>query len=202
MVRIEPWLAILAAAALTAAPAFADGGPNLTDAPRAAQLELAPTPSGQALMLGTQTAALIGAGVVSYLVGSSWAIADFNSHGRPDPQILAASIALSLALNLAITWLLIPELSRLSDDERAEVDVHAIRREVWKTTRWVALAGAIFVGLFAFGAAQEHREFGKGQALMMLGLVGAGASVLTFDISALFASKQALATHRHPAEAE
>jgi hypothetical protein len=76
--------------------------------------------------------------------------------------------------------------------------VSGVRLQIWRTTRWVALAGVVFAGIFAAGAVLERKEFGSGQAAMMVGIVGAGASVLTFDITALFATRQALAANCHP----
>ena len=116
--------------------------------------------------------------------------------------MIAASVAVSMALNLAITWLVLPELSRLTDDEHASVDVSAIRLQVWRTSRWVALAGLVFVGILVAGAVRERAEFGQGQALMLVGIAGSAASLITFDVTALFATRQALDENRRSTEAE
>ena len=195
--------AVLTAALCLAAPARADEGvPTFASAPRAANLELPASPARTALMMLAESGALIGVGAASYLVGSSWEIADINAHGRPNPEVLAGSVALSLALNVAITWWVLPELARLTDDEHASVDISAIRLQVWRTSRWVALAGLVFVGILAAGAVSERAEFGRGQAMMTVGVVGAAASLITFDVTALFATRQALSANRHLTEAE
>ena len=200
---MHTYAAVLAATALCLAlPARAEATPSVADSPRAANLELPPSTARAALMMVTEGVALAGVGAASYLVGSSWAIAEFNATGRPDPQVIAGSIALSLAINLAITWLVLPELARITDDEKGAVDVGAVRREAWRTSRWVALACLGFVSLFAVGAVREHAEFGKGQGMMLIGIAGSAASVLTFDLTALFATRQALNANRHPREEE
>ena len=198
---MKTWAVAFVAAGLSLGSlAWADEVPNLTDAPRAAHLQLPPTAARTGLMMLVESVALLGAGACSYLVGSSWAIADFNANGRPDPQVVAGSFAVSLALNLAIVWLVLPELARITNDDQGTVDVSAIRLQAWRTSRWVALAGMVFVAILAAGAVREHAEFGRGQSMMMVGLVGASASVITFDVTALFAARQALSANRHPTE--
>ncbi len=152
--------------------------------------------SRNALMVSTQVLALAAGGAASIVAGSFWLEENFRAYGRPDPRVFAASIAIAMAVNMALAWLLLPDLARLTNDAGGAVDVSAIRHQTWRVTRWVALAGLIFVGILTAGAVLEQGSFGRGQAVMAVGAGGAAASVLAFDLAALLTVKSAAATTR------
>ena len=170
------------AALLCSSPGLAQ---PLLEAPRAATLG-APTTLGRgALLMGTGLLALAAGGAVSVGVGAIWIDEHFRVSGRPAPRIFSANIALALAVNMALTWLLLPDLARVTDDEGGTASVSYVRAETMRVTRWFALAGALFVGVLMVGSVLESNDFGRGQAVMAVGAGGAVLSALTFDVMSL-----------------
>jgi hypothetical protein len=183
-----------------ASAAFAQEVPSLVEAPRSARLAMPTSEGRSALLIGSQIASLAASAATSVFAGALWPMANFEATGRPDPRVFAGSVGLALAVNIAITLVLLPELTRLTNDANGTVEVGFVRRETWRVTRWVALAGLVFVGVLIAGAVAEKNGFGQGQTAMALGAVGAAASALTFDVTALFESRHAAAESRAVAQ--
>jgi hypothetical protein len=200
--RIFPhhrFTAIALALLLAAAPAFAQ--PTAFDVPRAATLG-EPTSTGRgALLMTSQILALVGGATVSVALGSIWIEDHFRNHGRPDPRVIAANVAIGTLVNMALTWVLLPDLARLTNDAGGTVDVAWVRRETMRRTRWIALATALFVGVIGVGAVIEKEDFGRGQMVMAVGAGGALLGVLTFDIVSLLTVRSATNLSRQNAGA-
>lgn len=154
------------------------------------------TPMRTRVMLGTQVVGLLGAGAASVVIGSFGIEENFRVYGRPDPVVFASSVALSMAVNMAMGLLLLPELTRLTNDGGGTVDVGAVRQDAWHVTRWIAAAGLVFAGIMVAGAVMERDEFGRGQAVMAIGAAGSAAAVLTFDVATLLSVRSGAREHR------
>lgn len=190
---MPPPLAIALAALLCACDVSAQ---PLSDAPRAAHLA-APISTGRgALLIGAQLVALTAGSGVCVAVGSIGIEDTFRQNGRPDPRVFSASIAIALAVNMGLTWLLLPALARVTNDEGGTADVDAVRREVWRRTRWIALVGAVFAGVLVAGAVVEKNDFGKGQLAMAIGAGGSALTAAAFDLTALLTVRSATADSR------
>ncbi len=162
---------------------------------RAAELPGDPVSKGRgALLLGSQILALSAGAAVSVALGSVWIEDDFRNNGRPDPRVISANVAIALAVNMALTWILLPDLARVTNDEGGLANVEYVRSETWRRTRWLALVTAVFAGVIVAGAVVERNQFGAGQLAMAIGAAGSALSVFAFDLTALLTVRQA--THR------
>ncbi len=154
------------------------------------------TPVRTRLMTGSQVVGLLGAGVASVAIASFGIEEQFRTFGRPDPLVFASCIALSMAVNMAMGLLLLPELTRITDDANGRVDVGKARLAAWNVTRWIAVGGLVFAGLMLAGAQLEKDEFGKGQLLMGIGAAGSAAAILTFDVATLLSVRASAQEYR------
>lgn len=154
------------------------------------------TPARTRAMTGTQVLGLLGAGAAYVAIASFGIEEQFRAYGRPDPVVFASCIALSMATNMAMGLLLLPELTRLTDDANGRVDVGKARLAAWNLTRWIAVGGLVFAGLMLAGAQMEKDEFGKGQLLMGIGAAGSAAAILTFDIATLLSVRASAQEYR------
>ena len=181
-------LSIFVALLLATSPAFAQ---PLSDYPRAAHLATPISTRRGVLLMGSQVFALAAGSAVAVAVGSIWVEDNFRQIGRPDPRVFSASIALALAVNMGLTWLLLPALARVTNDEGGTADVDAVRSELWRRTRWIALVGALFAGVLLAGAVVEKNDFGRGQLAMANGAGGSALTAAVFDLTALFTVRSA-----------
>lgn len=166
------------------------------DAPKAVDLG-APTSTGRgALLMTSQLLALGAGGLVSAALGSVWIDDNFRRTGRPDPRVFSANVALALAVNMALTWALLPDLARLTNDRLGTADVAFVRRETIRRTWLLVLATGIFAGVLGVGSVVEKNNFGSGQLTMAVGVAGAAAGILAFDILALLTVREATNTSR------
>lgn len=149
-----------------------------------------------ALLMGSQILALSAGAAVSVALGSVWIEDDFRNHGRPDPRVIGANVAIALAVNMALTWILLPDFARVTNDAGGLANVDSVRSETWRRTRWLALVTAVFAGVVIAGAVAEKNQFGSGQTAMVVGAAGSALSVLAFDVTALLTVRQATQASR------
>ena len=180
---------------LAVPPAYA-----ASDAPRVVKLGAPLTPARSALLITTEVLALATGGVVSVALGSIWIEENFLTTGRPDPRIFAANVALALAVNMALTWALMPDLAKFTDDREGTVDVAFVRSQTIRRTWWIALAAGIFAGVLGAGSVVEKNDFGRGQFTMAVGAAGAATALLAFDLVALFTVRNATNASRRQSE--
>lgn len=144
------------------------------------------------LLLGAEVAGTVGAGLASVVIASFGIEEQARVYGRPDPLVFASCIALSMATNVAMNLLLLPELARIT----GPVSVGEIRLRAWNTTRWIAAAGLVFAIITIAGAQLEKDEFGRGQAWMAVGAAGSAAAMLTFDVATILSVRNGAKEHR------
>lgn len=97
--------------------------------------------------------------------------------GHPNAMCIAGGVALGGAAQLLFSYLVIPELFRISGD-----DPSAVRAGWWKLARWPALAMAVSSLAMVAATAMETKKYGSGQALMMGSAGGAALSSLSVDV--------------------
>ena len=107
-----------------------------------------------------------------------------------------ANVAIALAVNMALTWILLPDFARVTNDAGGLANVDYVRSETWRRTRWLALVTAVFAGVIIAGAVAEKNQFGSGQTAMVVGAAGSALSVLAFDVTALLTVRQATQASR------
>ena len=112
----------------------------------------------------------LGSGIGSTWLGTRPQAAHVEAVGRPAPLLTAVGFGFSLALNFAITHLLVPQLTMLGDDERFVGDVRAAREEAWRRARWPLLGSMLGFATSMVGAGLETAEFGRGQTVMLVGM--------------------------------
>lgn len=187
---------VLLIALLVAPPAWAQQQRPVEDAPTVAvespiKLSIPISTGRGALLMGSQILALSAGAIVSVALGSLWIEDNMRMYGRPDPRVVSANIAIALAVNMALTYLLLPNLARITNDANGTADVSFVRAETWRRTRWIAAAAALFAIMIGVGAVLEKNEFGRGQLVMAVGAGGSALAVLAFDITALLTVRSA-----------
>ncbi len=122
------------------------------------------------------------AGLISVYAGTRPGDAVAQSTGRPSPFVSAAGFGLALALNFALTHLLIPQLVMFGDTELRAGDVTAAREEAWRRSRWALLGSGLGLVTTFVGAGLEQAEFGRGQGVMLAGLLVMFVGVIVADV--------------------
>lgn len=110
--------------------------------------------------------------------------------GSPKPLCLAGGVALGAALQAVVSWLVIPEVFRLSGAEASSV-----REGWWRWARWPLLGLAVATGVLAVAAGLEQSRFESGQAAMVGALAGTLSAGLTVDVLGVIGAVRA-AEHR------
>lgn len=108
--------------------------------------------------------------------------ASFQAAGRPDPVVLAGALGVAMGVNMALTWLLLPQLARLGDLDGWRGDPGEGRRSAWRLARWAALGAAAGVVAFGVGGVLDKGEYGRGQGLMIVGGVAFLVSFIVWDV--------------------
>lgn len=111
---------------------------------------------------------LAAAGVASGAAGVALYAASVQHLGRPDPWATTAAFGLTLTLDVTLSHLLVPAVAKLSG---ARTTLEAISAHAWETSRWAALAGVAGIAVFGVGAGLEQDHFGRGQVLLLAGVL-------------------------------
>lgn len=135
----------------------------------------------EAAYIASASAVSIGSAVLSIYLGTRLQAAYVEGTGKPEPYMTATGFALSLGLNFALTHLVIPSLTTLGNSGPYAGDISAARLEAWSYARW-GLAGAVAGLATTFvGAGLEHAGFGRGQGVMLAGIVMMLVSTIATD---------------------
>jgi hypothetical protein len=105
--------------------------------------------------------------------------------GPIEPLSSAGALLVGSALQLAFTWLLLPEVFRLSD-----VSPNTIRAAMWPSTRLLAAALGLSVLVYLVGAVLETNRYNTGQGVMLAGLTGCVVTGVAFDLFAVLGAMQ------------
>lgn len=97
--------------------------------------------------------------------------------GAPRPMCGVGGLALAGATQLLISWLVLPEVFRISG-----IDPSEVRASWWRWARWPAALLAVSVLVFLAGSSAEQSTYASGQGTMLTGLGGAAASGITLDV--------------------
>jgi hypothetical protein len=163
--------------------------------------EPAPAPTGRLALAHTAAiATTLATGALAGLAG--WFIPGecFAAQGRPDPLCSGVGLLLGAAVQVGLAWLLVPEVYRLADDASGRGSISEARQAGWRWSRWAALAGLAFVGTYLVGAAVEKSAYGRGQAAMLVGALGAVGSWVTFDVTELLGASAGYQSSRRREE--
>lgn len=166
--RVAPLILLLALPALAQEPTLATT-PSVTltrESPRLLGLSAA---AASTLSLATS----IGAGAVAMSLQGACT----QAYGQPRPLCAAGGILLGGAMQLLVSWLLVPEVFRISG-----VDPSGVRAGWWKWARIPAAALAVGALVFLAGAAAEQNRYGSGQGVMIGGLAGTLTTGLSIDV--------------------
>lgn len=136
----------------------------------------------QAAFVASAVGVSVGAGVLSIYLGTRPQAAYVDATGRPEPLITATGFALSLGLNFALTHLVVPWLTALGNTDGRAGDPTAARLEAWNAARWGLVASAAGLATTFIGAGVERASFGRGQGVMLAGLVIMLAGTLATDV--------------------
>lgn len=120
-------------------------------------------------------AAASSVGAMALTLGTSALCAEVI--GTPRPLCLTAGVALGGAVQVLLSWLLIPELFRWSG-----LDAGPIREGWWQLARWPLIGLAAAVAGLAIASGVEQSRFTSGQVPMLVALGGSLTSGLTIDV--------------------
>lgn len=138
--------------------------------------------SAVALYAGSAALVLATSAAVAIFAGGALPNGRFEALGRPDPLALAGGLAIGLAVNLALSHLLVPELTELANRDGWSGSSVAARDEAWRAARWAAVAAAVGVVAMAAGALLERNHFGSGEGVMAVGGGLFLAGTITWDV--------------------
>lgn len=129
--------------------------------------------------LAITSASLVAAGTTVGAGLFTLASRDFctKKFGHPNAMCIAGGVAIGGAAQLLFSYLVIPELFRISGD-----DPSAVRAGWWKMARWPALAMAVSSLAMVAATTMETKKYGSGQALMIGSAGGAALSSLSIDV--------------------
>lgn len=103
----------------------------------------------------------------------------FSVDGRPNAWVTSSGLLAALGVHFAISHLGVPWLTSLL---RPQNDVATLRETAWRSSRWAMLAGAVGAATTFVGAGLEESSFGRGQGVMVTGLLVTVASLIAFDV--------------------
>jgi len=99
--------------------------------------------------------------------------------GRPRPWLTPEALALSVGLNASVTHALLPFIAgHLGEAKPPDV----IRQSAWAKSRWALLGGGVGVATLGVGAGLEESSFGRGQAVMITGILVCLVSMVAWDV--------------------
>jgi hypothetical protein len=103
----------------------------------------------------------------------------FDVTGRPNPWVTTGALAVALGLNAALTHLAVPWVAGAL---RWSSDAARVREVTWQSARWALAGGAVGALTFAVGAGLEQSSFGRGQSVMLVGVVLGVLSLFAWDV--------------------
>lgn len=148
-----------------------------------AQTAMTDVPMGREVAyIATASAASIGSAVLSVYLGTRIQAAYIEARGQPEPYLTPAGFALSLGLNFALMHLLVPSLTSIGNTDARAGDADSARREAWNDARWGLLGSAAGLATMFVGAGLERASFGRGQGVMLAGMLTMLVSTIATDV--------------------
>lgn len=166
--RVAPLILLLALPALAQEPSLLTT-PSVTVTEQSPRLLGVSTTAASLLSLGTS----IGAGAIAMSMQGACT----EAYGQPRPLCAAGGVLLGGAMQLLVSWLLVPEVFRISG-----VDPSGVRAGWWRWARIPAAALAIGAAVLLAGASMEQNRYGSGQGVMIGGLASTITTGLSVDV--------------------
>lgn len=105
---------------------------------------------------------------------------------RGQPLCSAAGLIVGGGLQILFSWLVLPEVFRLTGADPA-----LVRAEWWAVARWPAAVLAVGAVIYAVAAGFEQRTFDSAQGPMVGALATSGLTSVTFDVLGVIAAVRA-----------